>query len=899
MCVDYRELNKRTIKDSYALPRIEEVLDSLGGAKYFSVLDMKSGYYQVEVDEDHKERTAFSVGPLGFWEFRRLPFGLNNSPATYQRLMEDVLGDYHLIIWLIYLDDVIIFARTYEEHLERLQMVLQRIREAGLKLSAKKCKFFKERVVYVGHLVSKDGIEADPAKIEVIKTWPLPTSPEVRRFLGFAGYYRKFVKDFACIAQPLNELMPTPVKKTRKKHVQKPWVWGAEQQHAFDQLKAILSSPPILGYANYKQPFELHTDASADGLGAVLYQLQEGQKKVISYASRGLNRAEKNYPAHKLEFLALKWAITEKFKDYLYGPNSFLVYTDNNPLTYVLTTAKLDATGHRWLAALSAYSFSIKYRSGASNKDADALSRLPKDFVTTDSVKAICNSIDASALIDCVCLSETVVDELDYGTDLSEFTDIDWRRAQASDKSIAPWITAIRNRQRPGRRQLPSSSETTAMSKNNNFQFHRGVLYRHVVLDGTERKQLVLPAEYIKLVLNSLHNDVGHPGRDRTLALLRERFYWPNMTRHVEEWVDQCPRCLRRKVPATRAPMVSITSSQPLELICMDYLTLETSTGGFQHILVLTDHFTRYAWAIPTKNQSAHTTADALMNNFILHYGFPKRLHSDQGANFEGKVIQQLWSISGIKKSRTTPCHPMGNGMTEQFNITLLEMLGTLEPDQKAIWKRHVGPLVHAYNCTKHESTSFAPYYLMFGREPRLPADITFGLGDETPSTSVTAYVKDLRERLLTSFDTAKKASQKAQSKQKTGYDVRTRSAVLVPGDRVLVRRLAFEGKHKIADRWEEDSYVVISQPNTDIPVFVVENHNSKKRTLHRNHLLPIGYVSSDTDENPKLPPKPTPRPRPRRTVQLKTPIPPPVTDTHDGIDSNTDTEDDFAILSA
>ena len=328
----------------------------------------------------------------------------------------------------------------------------------------------------------------------------------------------------------------------------------------------------------------------------------------------------------------------------------------------------------------------------------------------------------------------------------------------------------------------------------------------------------------------------------------------------------------------------------------MDYLTLETSTGGFQHILVLTDHFTRYAWAIPTKNQSAHTTADALMNNFILHYGFPKRLHSDQGANFEGKVIQQLCSISGIKKSRTTPYHPMGNGMTERFNRTLLEMLGTLEPDQKANWKRHVGPLVHAYNCTKHESTSFAPYFLMFGREPRLPVDITFGLGDETPSTSVTAYVKDLRERLRTSFDTAKKASQKAQSKQKTGYDVRTRNAVLVPGDRVLVRRLAFEGKHKIADRWEEDSYVVISQPNTDIPVFVVENDNSKKRTLHRNHLLPIGSVSSDTDENPKLPPKPTPRPRPRRTVQLKAPIPPPVTDTHDGIDSNTDTEDDFAV---
>ena len=417
MCVDYRELNKRTIPDSYALPRIEEVLDSLGGSKYFSVLDMKSGYYQVELNESHKERTAFSVGPLGFWEFQRLPFGLNNSPATYQRLMEDILGDYHLNICLIYLDDLIIFAKTYEEHLERLQMVLQRLREAGLKLSAKKCKFFQTKVVYVGHLVSEEGIEADPAKVESIKNWPTPTTPEeVRRFLGFAGYYRKFVKDFSRIARPLNDLMPTPVKKSRKKHVQKAWLWDHEQQQAFDVLKYILSSPPVLGYTDYEQPFELHTDASKDGLGAVLYQTQNGKKRVISYASRGLNKAERNYPVHKLEFLALKWAITEKLKEYLYGAKNFTVYTDNNPLTYVLTSAKLDATGHRWLAALAAYNFSIKYRAGSCNQDADALSRYPREkLVNEETVHAICNGIDSNAWVECVCFTETVVDDAETG----------------------------------------------------------------------------------------------------------------------------------------------------------------------------------------------------------------------------------------------------------------------------------------------------------------------------------------------------------------------------------------------------------------------------------------------------------------------------------------------------
>jgi hypothetical protein len=354
LCTDFRQLNERTIKDSYALPRVEEILDCLAGSQYFSVLDMKSGYYQVEIAEEHKERTAFTVGPLGFYEYNRLPFGLTNSPATYQRLMQDILGDLHLKTCLIYLDDIIIFARTFEEHLERLEQVMQRINEAGLKLAPKKCRLFFERVVYVGHEVSKDGIAPDPEKTRCIRDWPEPQTPEeVRKFLGFAGYYRKFVKDFARIAAPLSALMPTPLKKRGRRKTKpetpKKWTWGQAEQDAFDRLKVALSSPPVLTYADFTRPFELHTDASSQGLGAILYQEDAGGlKRVVAYASRALSKAEKNYPAHKLEFLALKWSVTEKFRDYLCGAQ-FTVHTDNNPLTYVLTTAKLDATGHRWL----------------------------------------------------------------------------------------------------------------------------------------------------------------------------------------------------------------------------------------------------------------------------------------------------------------------------------------------------------------------------------------------------------------------------------------------------------------------------------------------------------------------------------------------------------------------
>lgn len=911
MCIDYRELNKRSIRDSYALPRVEEILDCLAGSRYFSVIDMKSGYHQVEVAEHHKERTAFTVGPLGFFEFNRLPFGLQNSPATYQRLMEDILGDYNLNICLIYLDDVIIFSKTHQEHLERLEKVFQRIRESGLKLSPKKCKFFKEEVVYVGHSVSAAGIRPDPEKTEVIRNWPTPTTPEdVQRFLGFAGYYRKFVQNFSKIAKPLSELMPVPQKKTKRSKrnqnsVQRSWEWGENQETAFQTLKQLLTSPPILGYADYTLPFELHTDASKDGLGAVLYQEHDGEKKVIAYASRGLTKAERNYPAHRLEFLALKWAISEKFREYLYGAKHFTVLTDNNPLTYVLTSAKLDATGHRWLAALAAYNFDIKYRPGINNIDADTLSRSPLtepqpplEHVAEDTIKALCGAITSEPMVNSCSISSKVVSVLTEADehDIMEFDFRDWRKRQEQDSILAPWMSRTRSGVKPKWKDIPHTPDNAALLKNfSNLEFHRGVLHRVTTVEGRKRRQLVLPGKYRQQVLQELHTDVGHPGRDRTVSLIRDRFYWPNMLTHIDEWVRGCPRCLRRKTPVNRAPMVSITSRQPMELVCMDYLTLETSVGGYQHILVVTDHFSRYAQAFPTKNQTAKTTADVLFRNFMVHYGFPRRLHSDQGANFVGNVITELCGIAGIEKSRTSPYHPMGNGMTERFNRTLLDMLGTLETDKKKDWKTYVAPLVHAYNCTRHESTGYTPYYLMFGRDPRLPIDVAFDLERDEASACVpmTKYVKDLKERLKMSYEAAASASRKTQSRQKESYDLKTRGASIEEGDRVLVRKLAFDGKHKISDRWEEGSYQVISQPNIDIPVFVVKSEvDGRQRTLHRNHLLPIGYLPIHT---PKEKPKPKPRPRPRKRQTSET-VEETTTEVHNhDVSDDTDEDEDVS----
>ena len=897
MCVDYRQLNNRTWKDSYALPRIEEILDTLSGSKYYTVLDMKSGYHQVEVLEEHKCRTAFTVGPLGFWEFNRLPFGLNNAPATYQRLMEQCLGDLNMKICAIYLDDLIIFSNTMEEHLERLDKVLQRLKDCNLKLNPKKCKFLQTKVKYVGHIVSENGVEADPEKLEKIRNWPIPkTSEEIHKFTSFAGYYRRFVKDFSKIAKPLTELHPnTTIKNGKKVKTSKPFVWGKEQQDAFDRLKQALCSQPILGYPDYNLPFELHTDASSKGLGAVLYQEQNGTMRVIHYASRGLKRSEKNYPAAKLEFLALKWAITEKLHDYLYG-NTFTVVTDNNPLTYALSKAKLDATGHRWLSSLAPYDFNIVYRPGKSNIDADVLSRYPGNIDTdseeilSDSVRVICASV-VTPHLETISTSVDILSATEFpGEPMAQIEQRKIRKQQLNDSFLGFWVRAVRNKTQPHRDTLRKREDLAMHKLFSSLKLIRGVLYRELDIDNEKKHLLILPTCFIEQVLTGLHNDMGHPGKDRTLSLLRDRFYWPGMTSDTENWIKNCGRCIRRKSKTdVRAPLVNITSHYPLELVCIDYLTLEPSQGNISNILVITDHFTRFAVAIPTKNQTAKTTADVLYREFIVRYGIPARLHSDQGTNFESQLIKELCDLMGIKKSRTTPYHAAGNGMTERFNRTLISMLGTLEEDKKKNWKQFLAPLVHAYNCIRHESTGYSPYQLLFGREPRLPVDIAFGLKD-TPEDEVTymEYITDLQKNVQEAFEKVQKNADKARQKQKSIYDLKAKAAKLEIGDRVLVKILAFDGKHKIADKWTKDIYIVTDIPNVNIPVYKVEREDGKggERMLHRNNLLHLGSCLADEVKEPDKnkssvysegltnSSRATPTPAPRNLKKLPTPKP-------------------------
>ena len=851
-CIDLRHLNNRTIKDAYSLPRIEETLDCLNGAKIFTSLDLKSGYWQVEMEEESKPLTAFTVGPLGFFECERMPFGLTNAPATFQRLMENCLGDLHLNWCIIYLDDIIVFSETPKEHIKRLRGVFQKLASAGLKLKPNKCEFFKKKITYLGYVVSEEGIEVDPKKTEAVKNWPVPkTVTDVRSFLGFTNQYRKFIPKYAHVAGPLNGLISGDNSKKKKREVQ----WTSECQEAFETLKEHCCTTPVLAYADYKRPFRLHTDASDLGLGAVLYQQDEnGKNKVIAYASRTLNQAEKNYPAHKLEFLALKWAVTSRFHEYLYG-GEFAVYTDNNPLTYVLSMAKLDATGQRWIAALANYNFSLHYKSGKTNIEADALSRIPNRegeiSIDKDAVQAIANAMQIGEFSELNENPNLIVCKSAVPTP-KKFSNEDWVREQTQDPDIGQFIQLLK-----GNKVESLTDDVSIMKrKRGRYILRNGLLYKKCVSNNRETGylQFVLPKLFRKQALEACHDEIGHLGIERTTSLLKDRFYWPKMENDIEEYVKTCPRCLKFKAIPERAELNIIDVTRPLELVHIDFLTIEAPKKDKDvNILVVTDHFTRYAQAYVTRSQTAPIVASTLWEKFFVHYGFPEKILSDQGRNFESNLIAELCKLVQIKKLRTTPYRPEGNGSCERFNRTLISMIGTLPEELKVHWPQHVSTLTHAYNCTRNNATGFSPYFLMYGRQPLLPIDIEYGVfTPDVTGVATQKYVQMLKHRLEWAYNKAREVSAKEAKRSKRRYDRKVRCSKLDIGDIVLVRQKGFTGKHKVADRWEKDYYEVISQKSSGIPVFVVKSlgKNKRERTLHRNMLYPLSFqVQSEPEQ--------------------------------------------------
>ena len=464
----------------------------------------------------------------------------------------------------------------------------------------------------------------------------------------------------------------------------------------------------------------------------------------------------------------------------------------------------------------------------------------------SQTVHAVCEGVQAPhGKVETLCQGAHVVDALSKERATPVMTSLEWCHIQAQDPILSQIIREIHSKTLGKMKiKMGMTSELKALIRNRTqLTLKHGVLYKNKRVNARTKQFLVVPQSYRQRAMEGCHDQVGHLGQDRVLDLLRDRFYWPGMHADVVSYINSCPRCLRRKSQQDKAPLVNIETSQPLELIHLDYLKIEPSKGNIENVLVITDHFTRYAQAFPSKTQTALTTAKLLWNNFILHYGFPEKIISDQGRNFESQLIGHLCQLAGVQKLRTSPYHPQTNGQCERFNGTLLNMLGTLTPEQKKDWKSHVPALVHAYNCTRNTATGFSPYFLLFGREPRLPVDVEFGLqrAGQKGSPGESNYISQLKKRLQFAYRKAKCMAQKQQAKHRGLYNLRCRGATLSVGDLGLVKQTAWKGRHKIQDRWEDSEYQVVDQPTPGIPVYTVKNlAGGQTKVLHRNLLLPL-----------------------------------------------------------
>ena len=561
--------------------------------------------------------------------------------------------------------------------------------------------------------------------------------------------------------------------------------------------------------------------------------------------------------------------MTEKFSDYLkYGP-SFTVYTDNNPLTYVLTSAKLNAVGLRWVAELADYDFEIKYRPGRVNTDADYLSRnaMPIDeyikrcmeICAPEMINSVISSVDVCSVT--VGGLDVKVLSLDAENKLQKVDNMKLADDQKSDEVIGPVYELVLKGCRPGRKEWKefSRSSKLLMQHFGKLKIENGVLLRKTLSNN----QIVLPKKFHNLVYSELHENMAHLCPEKVIDLARQRFYWPYMAKEITDFIQKKCRCVISKKPniPERAPLVPIEATYPFEIVAIDFLHLDKSKGGYEYVLIVSDHFTRFTQAYATRTKSSKAAADKLFNEFILQFGFPKRIHHDRGPEFNSRLFKELHRLSGIKSSNTTPYHPMGNGLVERMNRTFINMMKSLPELEKRNWRAHLPKMSFAYNSTINKSTGFSPFFLMFGRKATLPIDYVFQSAVVTPGGKQKSYQKFVDEwsaAMKEAFKIANEQSRKASKYNKHHYDKKVKEAEILPGDHVLIKNVRDKGgTGKLKAFWETSLFVVIKK-DEKLPVYTMENLNKRgdKRIVHRNLLmkandLPVELFLEKIEKNP------------------------------------------------
>jgi len=762
-CIDYRKLNDVTIKDSYPLPRINDCLDALSTGKYFSAFDLRSGYFQVEMEEADKGKTSF-VTRSGLYQFKVMPFGVTNGPATFQRLMDLTMAGLNYNICLVYLDDIILMSQTVEEHLERLVLILDRLRKAGLKLKPSKCKLLQKTISFLGHVVSESGIATDPSKIQAVQDWPEPTSvTEVRSYIGLCSYYRRFVKDFARIAEPLHKLTG---KNAR-------FEWSEECQEAFDELKFRLTSSPILAMPQDEGEYRLDTDASNDAIGAVISQVQDGQERVIAYASRLLSKTERNYCVTRRELLAVIY-FCKQFRTYLLGRH-FLIRTDHAALRWLRNMPDPVGQQARWLEIMEEYDFEIEHRPGKKHANADALSRKPcrqcaldEENVSVNIVRTM-ESASRDEGIEELSLSEEALRDYREDPELGTFFHI----FEEGTEQV-PWEAIV------GLDRVTKILwvQWDRLVKRN------GMLYRRwVSADGLQtRWQWIPPKVKRDLLMKMCHHGMtgGHLGIRKTLHKVQLQAYWPGWQADVRRYCQRCPECAtyHRGAPKKQGLLQKCPVGEPWERVAIDLTGPHpTSRSGHVYILTVLDLFTKWAEAIPIRNKEAVTVARALLDVVFSRFGIPLQLLSDNGKEFDNLVMKELCRLLEVDKIRTTVYKASTNGAVERFHRTLNGMLGKVVATNQRNWDEFLPSVMGAYRASIHESTGYSPNFMMLGRENLAPVDVVMGMpvGEERQYGSCDSFVDEKMRVMREAYRLARENLGCRAERAKRGYDMRVR----------------------------------------------------------------------------------------------------------------------------
>ena len=852
MCVDYRALNEITVKNRYTMPRADDLLDSLGGSKVFSAIDLASGYWQIRLAPDEPHKTAFRTH-FGHFEWRVLPFGLCNAGATFQSLMNKIFAEEGIlnVFVAVYLDDILVYSKTPPDHVEHLRKVLSVLRKHQLYARPEKCHFNKNELKYLGHLVGADGIKVNPDKVKAVRSWPIPTNAaDVRSFLGLATYFRRFVQGFSILARPLHAL-------TGKNA---PFRWTDECQASFDGLKQALVEAPVLSMPDWTKPFEIVSDASIHGVGAVL--MQDGHP--IAFESQKFNEAAYNYDTGEQEMLGVIHAL-RKFRCYVHGKH-FTLVTDHEPLVYFSKQAVLSRKQSRWAEYLQEYNFTWLHRPGRNNV-ADPLSRvcgLPANARRAPHVHSP-NEVHAGHRVSVArCELRAQAPAL-----VRKHLLCAMRRAPPV---ASPVDVPLLSRIAAGYAADPTFERIAAahhLTKEADLWLKEGDTKPDSVLRPGDAAVAVPAVAALRAeCITDCHDSSigGHFGTHKTLHLLRRSYWWPGMRDDVRKHVKECRKCQEIKPPNHAPHGLLSPHAQPSarwESISLDFIVkLPTTARGHDAVLVVVDRLTKYAIFHPCSESLTAEQLVALLERLVVPLGFPSQIVCDRDVRITAAVFRQWAASKGIDLAINTAYHSRANGQAERFNLILENYLRAFIDPAMKDWDKLLPMAQLAVNNSWHEGVQAVPFFLEHGRYPRVPGvthrllrpDKPLRSGNAAPPTdplrsdSATLAATGLRIPLATRAESptswgeslvrAKRCLAQASERSKRLFDQRRSVKEFSQGDRVMLntknlhlkgvscRKLQqrFIGPFTIAEKVGNVSYKLTLPDTMSVhPVFHVE----------------------------------------------------------------------------